>query len=292
MICQLRVLVVVLFAIMSPTMATAAPKAELWERWAAHDTSSAAVIDHGLWGAFLSKHVVADDDGVNKIAYGKVTPGDHGLLKKYLRVLSTTAISDFSQAEQMAYWINLYNALTVDVVLENFPVESILDIGISPGLFTVGPWGKKLVDVEGQSLSLDDIEHRILRPIWRDPRVHYAVNCASIGCPNLMSKPYQSSRLEADLDIAAKQFINSGRAVQVDGERVYVSSIYEWFKADFGNTSEGVLTHIRGFANSTLLTKLANHSRIADDFYDWDLNVLNEASATSAYEREPGSSTR
>ena len=162
----------------------AAPEAKLWERWTAYDAASSETVDHSLWAGFLSMYVVNADDGVNKIAYGDVSDAQHAKLKRYIALLSQSSVSRLAKAEQLAFWINLYNALTVDVVLDHYPVESILDIGISPGLFASGPWGKKLVAVEGEALSLDDIEHRILRPIWRDPRIHYAVNCASIGCPN------------------------------------------------------------------------------------------------------------
>ena len=155
-----------------------APKSELWERWTAHSPSSGATIDHGEWGAFLANNLVSQTDDINRIAYAKVSEADRKRLHSYLSALSAVPISDFSRHEQRAYWINLYNALTVDVVLEHYPVDSIRDISISPGFFVTGPWKKKLIRVEDEELSLDDIEHRILRPIWQDPRIHYAVNCA------------------------------------------------------------------------------------------------------------------
>ncbi len=98
-------------------------------------------------------------------------------------ILAATSADRLRRAEQFPFWINLYNALTVKVVLDHYPVEIIRDIDISPGLFADGPWGKKLVTVEGEALSLDDIEHRILRPIWKDPRLHYVLNCAALGVP-------------------------------------------------------------------------------------------------------------
>ena len=96
-------------------------------------------------------------------------------LNAYVENLSRMPINDFNRAEQKAFWINLYNALTVKVVLAAYPVKSIRDIAISPGLFARGPWGKKLIEIDGETVSLNDIEHRILRPIWRDPRLHYAL---------------------------------------------------------------------------------------------------------------------
>ena len=161
--------------------ATAAPKSELWPRWTAHDPDSITVIDHGRWHRFLAAYLVAGDEGVNQMQYGLVGAAGRRELNVYIESLTAIPISGYRRTEQLAYWVNLYNALTVSVILGHYPVASILDIGISPGWFTVGPWEKKLIVVEGQKLSLNDIEHRILRPIWRDPRVHYVVNCASIG---------------------------------------------------------------------------------------------------------------
>ena len=131
---------------------------------------------------------------MNRLRYGDVTKTDKGALDGYIARLEKLPISAHGRNAQKAYWINLYNALTVKVVLDHFPVKSIKDISLSSGLFGGlfggGPWEAKLATVEGEKVSLDDIEHRILRPIWRDNRVHYAVNCASIGCPNLQAEPF------------------------------------------------------------------------------------------------------
>ena len=121
----------------------AAPKAVLWERWTAHDPDANGRIDHGVWGDFLEHYLKTGSDGINRIAYGEVAPEDASALKSYVRDLSRVAISDYSRPEQMAYWINLYNALTVEVIIDHYPVESIRDIDISPGLFSDGPWEKK-----------------------------------------------------------------------------------------------------------------------------------------------------
>ncbi len=135
-------------------------------------------------------------------------------MKNYLQSLQGISISGYNRKEQQAYWINLYNALTVDLIISRFPVASIRDINISPGLLARGPWGAKLFTVEGEKLSLDDIEHRILRPIWKDERIHYGVNCASLGCPNLQPAAYTGENTEALLDKGAKEFINHARGVR------------------------------------------------------------------------------
>ncbi|MEM7025976.1 MAG: DUF547 domain-containing protein, partial [Pseudomonadota bacterium] len=211
-------------------------------------------------------------DGVNRFTYGAFSADDKAVLDQYLRDLAAVQISSHNRAEQMAYWINLYNALTVQVILDHYPVESIRDIDISPGLFSDGPWGKDLIEVEGEDLSLDDIEHRILRPIWRDPRIHYGVNCASIGCPNLMTEAYQGATIDRQLDEAARAFVNNPRAIQVEGNDLVVSSIYDWFMEDFGDTDEEVIDHLRAYATPGLEMTLEMFSSIDDDRYDWDLN--------------------
>lgn len=250
----------------------AAPKAVLWERWTAHDPASSAVIDHGAFGDFLERYLMTGSDGINRIAYGKVAKADVSALGDYIEGLSNVAISDYARPEQMAYWINLYNALTVRVIINHYPVDSIRDIDISPGLFSDGPWGKKLVTIEGERVSLDDIEHQVLRPIFKDPRIHYAVNCASIGCPNLQPMPFEVDLLDRQLDDAAIEFVNHRRAVQIDDGQVITSSIYQWFKEDFGGDDPGVIAHLKAYAAPNLAMKLEGISSIDDHAYDWQLN--------------------
>ena len=250
-----------------------APKSELWERWTAHSPSSGATIDHGEWGAFLANNLVSQTDDINRIAYAKVSEADRKRLDSYLSALSAVPISDFSRDEQRAYWINMYNALTVDVVLEHYPVDSIRDISISPGFFVTGPWKKKLIRVEDEELSLDDIEHRILRPIWKDPRIHYAVNCAALGCPKLMPSAFTASNTEDLLVRGAKAFINSDYGAHVDADsRLMASSIYDWFQDDFGGDEAGVIAHLRLYAHPGLKTKLDGITEVYDFDYDWTLN--------------------
>ena len=157
-------------------------------------------------------------------------------------------------------------------MLDHYPVDSIRDIDISPGLFSDGPWGKKLVTIEGEQVALDDIEHQILRPIWRDPRIHYAVNCASFGCPNLHPQPFSATTLDRQLDQAAADFINHERGVSIERGRLVVSSINDWFGEDFGNGDRDIIAHIKGYAALELTSKLGSISSIYDDRYDWRLN--------------------
>jgi hypothetical protein len=249
-----------------------APKAELWERWTAQDPTSTAEIEHADWGTLLARYVKTDTSGVNRFDYAQVSAADREALRGYIGRLSSIAISRHARPEQLAYWINLYNALTVQVILDHDPVASIRDIDISPGLFADGPWGAELAAVEGQRLTLNDIEHRILRPIWRDPRIHYAVNCASVGCPNLAAVPYRRATVEQMLDDAARAYINSPRGARVEDGRLIVSSIYVWFGGDFGGSDAAVIEHLRRYAEAPLREMLRGKSAIDGHAYDWSLN--------------------
>ncbi len=254
-------------------MAQAAPKADLWPRWQKHDPASTAKIDHGAWDKFLKQFVVAPHpSGVNRVRYQAAAAEGVNLLKGYLDAMRGVAISNYNRAEQKAYWINVYNAVTVDVVLSRYPVASIRDINISPGFLTRGPWGAKLFSVEEEKLSLDDIEHRILRPIWKDNRVHYAVNCASLGCPNLQPLAFTGENTEALLEKGASEFINHPRGVDIQNNHLKVSSIYVWFQEDFGRDAEGLMEHWQKYANPKLADALEKYNGGLTHDYDWRLN--------------------
>jgi hypothetical protein len=246
-----------------------APGKRLWQYWTANDAASMARIDHGGWNAFLQKYLVIGE--VNRVRYASVTQADRRALDGYVGALAALRISKYNRAEQFAYWVNLYNALTVAVVLDHYPVSSIRKIDISPGLFAVGPWDAELVTIESQPITLNDIEHRILRPIWNDPRLHYALNCAALSCPSLQPTAFTSENANWLMEQAARDYIN-GRGVQMSGDRLIVSSIYAWYTEDFGGSEAGVLAHLRHYAAPPLAAKLARYQTIAGDSYDWSLN--------------------
>ena len=255
--------------------ALAAPKADAWPRWEAHVAGSERVVNHDPWDAILAEVVRLDDDGVARVDYPALT-GDalRGRLDGYIAQLAGTPVSELDRAEQQAYWINLYNALTLQVMRDHYPVDSIQDVDISPGLFASGPWGAELILVEDEALTLDDIEHRILRPLWGDPRIHYAVNCASIGCPNLQGRAWRAATIDTDLEAAATAYVNHDRGFTVDDGDLVVSSIYDWFIADFGGNDEGVLRHLARYASPDRQAILQSAGRISDHRYDWALNDL------------------
>ncbi len=249
-----------------------APDARLWPRWQAYDPSSLEQPDHSPWDRWLARNVTADAQGLNRIDYGKVTPEDRAGLTRYIADLTAIAVSTLNRDAQRAFWINLYNAATIDLVLTYYPVATIRDIKISPGFLNFGPWDKKLLTVESAAISLNDIEHRILRPIWNDPRIHYALNCASVSCPNLQTTAFTAGNTQVLLDAAARTYINSGRAIQLVDGKFTLSSIYNWFSEDFGGTVAAVISHISTYAEPGLAARLAAKPRFTGYSYDWDLN--------------------
>ena len=245
---------------------------EPWQDWAVHAAADARVIDHSAWTGLLARYIKPGDDGLNRFAYGEVSPADRQVLKGYIAQLSAVEITGFNRKEQLAYWLNLYNAVTVQVILDHYPVKSIRDIDIS-GFLKNGPWQKELVSVEATPLTLDNIEHDILRPIWRDPRIHYGVNCASAGCPNLMTEAFTSANADAMLDANARAYVNSPRGVQVGRNgAVSVSSIYSWFAYDFSNSEAGVIKHLLEYAEPALAEKIRRANELSNTHYDWALN--------------------
>jgi hypothetical protein len=251
-----------------------APKAELWDRWTRRDDRLTTRVDHGLWDWFLGKFRRLAADGIARIDYRNVSGPDKARLEDYLIVLRDTEVSRLAAPEQRAFWINLYNALTVKIVLDRYPVASIRDIAFG-GLFEHGPWERKLFRVEGVPISLNDIEHRILRPIWRDARIHYVVNCASLGCPNLGERSFNADDAEATLEEAARNYINHSRGARPVADGLILSKIYGWFASDFGATDAAVVDHLRRYAHGGLGVRIEANPRIADYVYDWRLNDVD-----------------
>jgi len=255
--------------------ANAAPNAKVLEFWKTSDERSSMIVSHSDWQALLDKYLdTSTASGVNLFGYDDVSRADKKNLKSYLKRLSAIDPRTLNKAEQFSYWVNLYNALTIDVVLDAYPVESIKDIRFLSSLF--GPWDKNLIKIAGNKLSLNDIEHGILRPIWQDPRIHFAVNCASIGCPNLQAKAFTAKNADELLENAASEFINHRRGVELSQRGVTLSSIFDWYGSDFGENQSELLEYIADYyvgdqpseGNIEHLESVENLSFQ----YDWQLN--------------------
>lgn len=267
-----------------PTFAGAAP---LWlerkfipapqlidPRFAQASETPIATVDHSAWELLLERYVIVGDDGINRVQYAGIKALSQGSLNAYLQALEAIDTAQLTRQQQLAFWINVYNAATVRLIVEHYPLESIRNIKVGGA----GPWDHPVVTVLGRALTLGEIEHHIVRALFPDPRIHYALNCASIGCPNLAAKAYRANTLETMLSDAATAYVNHARGVQVRKGRANISKIYGWYREDFGADEAAVLTHINQYAQGTLKRSLLAISKIGKYDYDW---LLNDAAATS-----------
>lgn len=231
-------------------------------------------IEQPSWPIINQKYLTAPDAaGLVRFDYARLsTSPDRAVLDAYIADLQAQNPEAMSPEAAVSYWANLYNAVTVDVILDNYPVKSIREI--KSGVFNPGPWDLKLVTVNGQSLSLNDIEHGIMRKQYASPHVHYMVNCASVGCPNLVAGEWRAETLDADRERAARAFINSPRGAMVKNGGLTVSSIYKWFKEDFGGSKASVVSHLREYADDDLAAAIDAGAKIKDYDYDWSLNGI------------------
>lgn len=244
----------------------AAPKSSLWAYWNSTDEKNTNIIDYKPFNQFLKDYSKSSGENV-LISYAKVTPADKSKLNSHIKDLSSIKIRTYSKNEQLVFWVNLYNMLTISTILEHYPIKSILDIKTS-GLFKSGPWDQNIIEIEGKTLTLNDIEHRILRPIWKDHRLHYLLNCASIGCPNIGLEAYTSTNIFYYLSMSEKSFLNSLKGVNIDGKTLILSSIFKWYRSDFGVNEEEVLVYISKLNSADLKNRRIKY------LYNWDLNEL------------------
>ena len=260
------------FAAGMPAVAHGASAQDLFRTPAA---GSVETVEHSAWDQILKTYVKPGADGLNRVDYAALKAEGLPLVRAYIQALEQVNPAKLDRDEQFAFLANLYNAKTLEIVASHYPVKSIRDISLGGGLVATlsgGPWKAKVAKIQGVELSLDDIEHGILRPVFKDPRVHYAVNCASIGCPNLRTEAFTGAKLSQQLDSAARDYVNSSRGVRFENGRAVVSSIYVWFEEDFGGTDRGVLDHLRTYAAPNLSRRLADVKSVGKHDYNWGLN--------------------
>lgn len=221
---------------------------------------------HEVWNTLLASHVQAGR--VDYLGFKQ----DEDKLTGYLAQLDRTQPDDLAGPERLAFYINAYNAYTVKLILENFrdgrPVKSIKNIG---GLFS-SPWSIRFARVGGATLTLDNIEHDIIRPQFKDPRVHFALNCAARSCPPLRGEAYTGRELERQLDDSVSAFLNKRENTSISGNILYVSKIFDWYAADFHGDISGFVTR---YARGELLAAIraaGGGLRVKYLPYDWSLN--------------------
>lgn len=221
---------------------------------------------HQTWAELLQRHVVS---GVVDYQGFKT---DEKLLDSYLVLLGQTDPASLAPEDQLAYYINAYNSYTIKLILDNFtdgqPPRSIRKIG---GLFS-NPWKISFARLGGKTYSLDNIEHDIIRPRFQEPRIHFAVNCASKSCPPLISEPYQGSRIDAQLEKSTKEFLHDPENNRLDGNTLHVSPIFKWYSEDFQNDPTSFfIAHTDGVLAENL-SRIGADIRIEYLDYDWSLN--------------------
>ncbi|QPJ60678.1 MAG: DUF547 domain-containing protein [Candidatus Nitronauta litoralis] len=230
----------------------------------------ALAFDFSGWDALLKKHVKSTSiDGVklNGVDYVEIKK-DPGYIKLIagLKVFSPKALK--TRREKLAFWINTYNVMAVKMVLDHYPVESIKDAG---GIFS-SVWKKKVGQVGGKDVTLNEIEHEILRPMG-EPRIHVAIVCASVSCPDLRPEAYKEDQLDGQLNDQMRQFLaNSSKGLKVSGKDVYISKIFKWFEEDF-EVKGGVSNFLYPYAPNSTRVALKNVSFDYLD-YNWNLNKL------------------
>ena len=202
------------------------------------------------WNKMLEKYV-SDNGSINYKNWKK----EQNELKKYIKTLEeNNPKNSWSKNDKLAYWINTYNAITIDLILDNFPIKSIKEIN--------NPWGKKLYK---KKYSLGDIEHEILRKM-NEPRIHFAINCASKSCPKLLNESYNGRKLEQQLTVVIKDFLCNSKKNILNNNEIYLSRIFLWYSEDFGTKKEKI-----NFISKYSGIKLIN-PKIRYLTYDWSLN--------------------
>jgi len=211
-------------------------------------------ISHATWDELLKKYVTAS----GKVNYQGFKSAE-SKLDTYLETLkSNPPQSSWSRNEKLAYWINVYNAFTVKLIVKNYPVQSITD------LHGGKPWDVKWIDIGGKTYTLNNIEHDIIRPRFNEPRIHFAVNCAAKSCPPLLNAAYTADKLNNQLEQQTKKFINNSSFNTISASKVEISKIFDWYKEDFSN--------LIAFLNKYATTKINSSATVNYKEYNWALN--------------------
>ncbi len=217
-------------------------------------TDPKAAISHKTWDGLLQKYV----SNSGKVNY-KGFKSEEATLDAYLDFLSKNVPTKATgRNTAMAYWINAYNAFTIKLILKNYPVKSIMDINGGKA------WDLKFIQLGGKTYTLNDIEHTILRPTFKDGRIHFAVNCAAKSCPPIHNHAWTAGNLEATLDKKAKAFINNANYNKISAKKVKLSNIFNWYKEDFGD--------LISFLNKYADTKIEADAKVSFIDYNWALN--------------------
>ena len=240
--------------------------------WDDREETSRMRVNHSEWQNLLDTYLIdTHQSGINRFDYDRVTTGDKLKLQGYLEYLQNFEPRQLNSNEQKAFWLNLFNSMTIFIILNENDDKLISIREIRSGFLTAGPWKLNSLKVVQQDLSLDNIENGILRPILKDSRINYVIQHASLGDANLQKTAFTGENIEGLLEQAAKDFINSSRGVRIVGGNLFLSEIYRWYAIDFAEDFSGLVNHLRKYINPDMAAQLERFTE-AQYRYNWDLN--------------------
>jgi len=264
-----RLLLMALVTVASMTAVAAEPQpSRLTQHWSAHDNDSTATINYSAFADFLDKYVVVRDDAPNLVRYQDVTAADHKRLQTCIQQLATIPLAQYSRKVQLAYWINLYNAALLNLVLDHYPVDSVRDI--TWGQAKV--WEIPVVQVDGYRVSLATIRFDILKPIWQQSLIYYGLSSAALGGPGLRAQPYTADGIQLQLRANAKKYVNSSQGLRIKDDQLIVSSFFKRYRDAFGRSDTALISQLREHAAPALSARLDVFDTISKFTFDWDLN--------------------
>ncbi len=231
--------------------------------WISYGSIAQEHLEHKQWDALVKQHV----DAEGHVNY-KGFIADSVKLNAYLTVLSANHPQEsWKKEDQLAFWINAYNAFTVQLIIRNYPVKSIKELGGS--IYKINtPWDIKFITIGEEVYDLNNIEHGIIRKQFTEPRIHFAVNCASVSCPRLRNEAFVGSKLDAQLDDQAKTFITDAAKNDINKNCIKISKIFKWFEGDFTESGGSVID----FINKYSMIEVKKRAKIYYMDYDWNLN--------------------
>jgi hypothetical protein len=263
----LKLFFLITIALGFTSTAIAGLDSQSWSIWNKSDESNRTIIDHSAFDGFLKTYVVTNHpSGINRFRYSDVKRSDSKRLNSYIQQLASIDPREYRKREQKAYWLNLYNALTIQSLLKKYPSKSLDARKLNPRL-----------KVAGVKLSKADIGDRILRPIWHDYKVIFGLSCASVGCPAIQARAFTAANMDRLLKQSAREFINHPRGLVVSRQEMRVSKIFDWYREDFGADEKRLLKLFAYYADDSKALYILGFNGDMKFDYDSRLNSPDTA---------------
>ena len=241
-------------ALLQITVASNRPDSEMAVN-SISERQTESIHEHQIWDGILQKYV----SEVGRVDYAGIKK-DRSTLDQYLKQLEQNPVEDsWARSQELAYWINAYNAFTVDLIIRNYPLQTIMDLD--------KPWDQKFIHLGDRSYSLNEIEHEVVRPTFKDARVHFAFVCAAVSCPKLLNNAYMPQKLDQQLDAQTRFFLNTSGKNQLSTKLAKISKLFDWYGEDF--TSQGTLIE---FLNRYSKQEISAAAKVEFLEYDWTIN--------------------